>query len=55
MSAIPLHIQRRFEQRSAARFVRPVALVSPKNVVLKRALPTRSPCQQAKPKKNPPA
>jgi hypothetical protein len=27
MSAIPLHIQRRFEQRSAARFVRPVALV----------------------------
>jgi hypothetical protein len=31
MSTIPLHIQRRFDRRSAARFVRPVALVSPKS------------------------
>ena len=31
MSAIPLHIQRRCEQRWAARFVRPVALISPKS------------------------
>ena len=30
MSAIPLHIQRRCEQRWAARFVRPVASISPK-------------------------
>jgi len=50
MSAIPLHIQRRFEQRSAARFVRPVASVSPKSAVLKRVLPTSSPCPQAKEK-----
>jgi hypothetical protein len=32
MSVIPLHIQRRFEQRWAARFIRPVALISPKSV-----------------------
>jgi hypothetical protein len=50
MSAIPLHIQRRFEQRWAARFVRPVALISPKGVVLKPVLPTSSPHPQAKEK-----
>jgi hypothetical protein len=35
MSAIPLHLQRRFEQRWAARFVPPVAAVAPKSIVLK--------------------
>ena len=29
MSVIPLHLQRRFEQRWAARFVRPVPLAAP--------------------------
>jgi len=31
MRAIPLHIQRRFEQRWAARFVSPVASAAPKS------------------------
>jgi hypothetical protein len=35
MSAIPLHLQRRFEQRWAARFVSPVTSAAPKNVSLK--------------------
>jgi len=35
MSAIPLHLQRRFEQKWAARFVPPVASVAPKSIVLK--------------------
>jgi hypothetical protein len=35
MSEIPLHLQRRFEQRWAARFVPPVAAVAPKSIVLK--------------------
>jgi len=35
MSTIPLHLQRRFEQRWAARFVRPVASVTPKIIVAK--------------------
>jgi hypothetical protein len=35
MSAIPLHLQRRFEQRWTARFVPPVASVAPKSIVLK--------------------
>ena len=30
MNTIPLHLQRRFEQRWAARFVRPVASATPK-------------------------
>ena len=51
MSAIPLHIQRRFEQRWAARFVPPVALISSKSLDLKLAAPTR---RTRKPKKNPP-
>jgi hypothetical protein len=33
MSAIPLHLQRRCEQRWAARFVPPVAAVAPKSIV----------------------
>jgi hypothetical protein len=36
MSDIPLHLQRRFEQRWAARFVPPAASTAPKNLDLKR-------------------
>jgi hypothetical protein len=32
MSNIPLHVQRRFEQRWASRFTRPAAANAPKNV-----------------------
>jgi hypothetical protein len=39
MSAIPLHLQRRFEQRWAARFVSPVAPAAPKSTSLKRPVP----------------
>ena len=35
MSIIPLHLQRKFEQRWAARFVRPVASATPKSIGLK--------------------
>jgi hypothetical protein len=35
MSGIPLDLQRKFEQRWAARFVSPVASAAPKNVSLK--------------------
>ena len=35
MSIIPLHIQRRFEERWAARFGSPVIEATPKNVGLK--------------------
>ena len=52
MSIIPLHIQRRFEQRWAARPVPPVTLPSPKSLVLKPAAPTSR--RIRKPKKNPP-
>jgi hypothetical protein len=38
MSVIPLHLQRRFEQRWAARFVSPVASAAPKSLGLKGAL-----------------
>jgi len=34
MSAIPLHLQRRFEQRWAARFVSPVTSAAPKSIGL---------------------
>ena len=34
MSAIPVHIQRRFEQRWAARLVPPGAFISPTNLAL---------------------
>jgi hypothetical protein len=36
MSGIPLHLQRRFEQRWAARFVRPAVSTAPKSLNLKR-------------------
>jgi hypothetical protein len=36
MSVIPLHLQRRFEQRWAARFVSPVASAAPESLGLKR-------------------
>jgi hypothetical protein len=36
MSDIPLDLQRRFEQRWAARFVRPAASTAPKRLDLKR-------------------
>jgi hypothetical protein len=35
MSGIPLHIQRRFEQRWAARFAPPVALAALKSIGVK--------------------
>ena len=35
MSAIPLHLQRKFEQRWAARFASPAASVAPKRSDLK--------------------
>jgi len=35
MSAIPLHLQRKFERRWAARFVSPVVSLAPKNTALK--------------------
>jgi hypothetical protein len=35
MSEIPLHLQRRFEQRWAARFVSPAAPAAPKRIGLK--------------------
>jgi len=35
MSPIPLHLQRRFEQRWAARFAPPVAAAAPKSIRLK--------------------
>jgi hypothetical protein len=38
MSAIPLHLQRRFEQRWGARFASPVALAMPKSIVLKNTV-----------------
>jgi hypothetical protein len=38
MSAIPLHLQRKFEQRWAARFAPPVASAAPKSTDLKGAV-----------------
>ena len=35
MSGIPLHLQRRFEQRWAAKYASPVASVAPKSIGLK--------------------
>jgi hypothetical protein len=40
MSGIPLHLQRRFEQRWAARFVPPAAPAAPKSIVLKETVNT---------------
>jgi hypothetical protein len=36
MSAIPLHLQRRFEQRWAAKLASPAASATPKSIDLKR-------------------
>jgi hypothetical protein len=38
MSAIPLHLQRKLEQRWAAKFASPVASAAPKNTDLKGAV-----------------
>jgi hypothetical protein len=38
MSTIPLHLQRKFEQRWAARFASPVASAAPKSTDLKGAV-----------------
>jgi hypothetical protein len=38
MKSIPLHLQKRFEQRWAARFVRPVASATPKRIGLKETV-----------------
>ena len=38
MSAIPLHLQRRFEQRWASRFGLPVEATAPKNIGMKSKL-----------------
>jgi len=54
MSIIPLHLQRKFEQRWAARFVAPAASATPgnnnKNDQLKRTLDTLQPPVKAKEK-----
>jgi hypothetical protein len=56
MSAIPLFIQRRFEQRWASRFTPPVPSNAPKNAVTKAAssTPTGRRTVRQRPKKNPP-
>ena len=51
MSAIPLLLQRKFEQRWAARFVSPVASAAPKNTAVKAAVNNFS--QPAKAKEKP--
>lgn len=38
MRGIPLHLQRRFEQRWTARFAQPAASVVPKTIVLKETI-----------------
>ena len=37
MNVIPLHLQRRFEQRWAARFLSPATSGAPKGIAIKRA------------------
>jgi hypothetical protein len=54
MSNIPLHVQRRFEQRWVSRFTRPAAANAPKNVGTK-ATPLMARRPQQSLKKNPPA
>jgi hypothetical protein len=54
MKIIPLHLQRRFEQRWAARFGSLVNAVAPKKVGLKVS-PVNTTCTQQKPKKCPPS
>jgi hypothetical protein len=53
MSIIPLHLQKRFEQRWAARFGSPVVPAAPKNVRIKKLTVNIAP-RAAKPKKTPP-
>ncbi|MGC1562171.1 MAG: hypothetical protein WA820_20295 [Bradyrhizobium sp.] len=43
MSIIPLHLQRRFEQRWAAKFARPIASATPENIGLKWHQPLTKP------------
>jgi hypothetical protein len=50
MSAIPLHLQRRFEQRWAARFVPPAAPTAPKSIDVKRPVHTLPRIAKAKEK-----
>jgi hypothetical protein len=53
MSIIPLHLQRRFEQRWAARFVSPVASAAPKSIGLKGAFNSLPRQAKAKAKEKP--
>ncbi|MDX6527489.1 MAG: hypothetical protein QOI43_3000 [Gaiellales bacterium] len=53
MSVIPLHLQRRFEQRWAARFVSPVASAAPKSLGLKGALQQLAATGKSKSKRKP--
>jgi hypothetical protein len=50
MGGIPLHLQRRFEQRWAARFIRPVASATPKGIVLKDSINSLARPEKAKEK-----
>jgi hypothetical protein len=52
MSDIPVHLQRRFEQRWAARFVRPGASATPKSIDLKDTVNSLE--RPAKEKEKPP-
>ena len=51
MNTIPLHLQRRFEQRWAAKFVRPVASATRKIIVAKGTI--KSLARPAKEKERP--
>jgi hypothetical protein len=53
MTIIPLHLQRRFEQRWAARFGSLAIPAAPKKVGLKGS-PVNLTCARQTPKKNPP-
>ena len=50
MSAIPLHLQRRFEQRWAAGFVSPVTSAAPKSIGLKDTVNSLAPPEKPKEK-----
>ena len=52
MSGIPLHIQRKFEQRWAAKLASPGASAAPKNIDLKGTVNSLCAARQ-RPKKNP--
>jgi hypothetical protein len=56
MNAIPLHIQRRFEQRWASRFAPPAASNTPKKIGTKAisSTPTGRRVVRQRAKKNPP-